>query len=102
MFVCGSNLVGGDIPTLQYFECIFGSIVQYLIVIGAILFFVTFIMGGFKYLTSSGDPKAIESAHKTLSYAVLGLILTVLAYTILLVIQTITGADVTNFRVFIP
>lgn len=36
-------------------------------------------IGGFKYATSSGDPSATKSAKNTIQYALIGLILTILA-----------------------
>ncbi len=47
-------------------------------VIGALsLFFITF--GGFKYVISRGDPQAIAKAKDTILYAIVGLIITLLA-----------------------
>ncbi len=37
------------------------------------------ILGGVRYITSTGDPTRIESAKTTILYAVIGLIVTVLA-----------------------
>jgi hypothetical protein len=45
------------------------------------------IVGGIRYITSAGNPKAIEGAKKTLIYAVGGLILSISAYGILTFIQ---------------
>jgi hypothetical protein len=55
------------------------------------------ILGGFKYLTSGGNPENAASAQKTITYAILGIVLIALSYLILLIIQTITGANVTQF-----
>jgi hypothetical protein len=55
------------------------------------------IVGGIKYTTSGGDPKSVESAKKTLTYAILGMVLVASAYLILRLIGEFTGADVTNF-----
>ena len=41
--------------------------------------FVFVIIGGVRYITSTGDPARIESAKNTLLYAIIGLIITVLA-----------------------
>ena len=65
---------------------------------GTVLF-ILLLSGGFKYITSGGDPKAVESAQKTLTYAIGGLILILLSYLILVLIKTITGVDVTQFKI---
>jgi hypothetical protein len=90
----------GDIPTLQYLECIFGNAISYLLVIAGFVFLAMLISGGFKYLTSGGDPKAVAGAQTTLTYAVFGMLVAILAYLMLVLIQTLTGANVTNFVIY--
>jgi len=55
------------------------------------------IVGGFKYLTSGGDQKATASAQQTLTFAVVGLVLLVLAFLVFRLIEQFTGVNVTNF-----
>ncbi len=63
---------------------------------------VMFIYAGFKYLTSNGDPKALQSAHQTVIWAVLGVIFLVLAWLILKLIEAFTGVQVTQFCIGFP
>lgn len=83
--------------TLQDLEKVFSSLVTSLLALGGIVLFLMLLNGGFKYLTSGGDPKATEGAQKTLTYAIGGLVLLAGSYMILNIIKTFTGADVTNF-----
>lgn len=83
--------------TLQDLEKVFSSLVASLLALGGIVLFLMLLNGGFKYLTSGGDPKATEGAQKTLTYAIGGLALLAGSYMILYIIKTFTGADVTNF-----
>ncbi len=64
-----------------------------------IALFILLLVGGFKYITSGGDPKALEGAQKTITYAIAGLIVIILSFLILVLISTITGVDVTKFNV---
>ncbi len=41
------------------------------------------IVAGFQYITSAGNPEAVESAKKTIQYAIGGLILLAMAYIII-------------------
>jgi hypothetical protein len=50
-----------------------------LVGIVAVLFLI---IGGFRYVTASGNPEQIEGAKKTIMYAVVGLIVVILAYAI--------------------
>ena len=96
--ICIDTTTG--IATLQGFECIFANILRIIIPLAGIAAFVILLLGGFQYITSGGDTKAIESAQKTLTSAIGGLILIVLAFLILVLISKITGVDVTTFKVF--
>lgn len=88
--------------TLQQLETVFGKLVTSLLALGGIVLFLMLLSGGFKYLTSGGDPKAVEGAQKTLTYAIGGLVLLAGSYMILRIISDFTGADVTNFIIFKP
>lgn len=89
-----------DIMTLQDFECVFGNLVGALLGFGGIIFFIMFILGGFKYITSGGDPKNAESAKKTLTGAVIGLVFVSVSYLILVIIEAVTRVNVTVFRIY--
>ena len=82
---------------ISQLEDVFSSLVTSLLALGAIVLFLMLLSGGFKYLTSGGDPKAAEGAQKTLTYAIGGMILLAGSYLILRIISDFTGADVTNF-----
>lgn len=96
LFQVGIANVNG-VATLKGFEGIFANTVAALLAIAGILLFVVLIAGGFQYITSGGDPKKIEAARKTLTYAIAGIIAVALAFMILRFFQVLTGAPVTNF-----
>lgn len=61
---------------------IFKTIVDILLfVIGAIAV-IMLIIGGVRYTTSNGDQKAVESAKNTIMYAIIGIVVAILAYAI--------------------
>jgi len=88
-----------DPPTLQNLEDVFANIVKIVLGIAGVTFFVLLLSSGFKFITSGGDPKALEGAKKTLTFAIGGLILIIASYLILLLIKEITGVDVTIFKI---
>jgi hypothetical protein len=88
-----------DVATIQGFERIFANVITVVIELAGVILFLTFIVAGFKYLTSSGDPKALEGAKGTLTHAIIGLIVLLLAFVILVIIQEVTGAPITTFKV---
>ena len=80
---------------------VFENVVKYALGFAGIALFILLIVGGFKYITSGGDPKAVEGAKKTLTSAVIGLVLILVSYLILVLITNITGVDVTKFNIIL-
>ena len=89
----------GGVATLIGLERIVSNILTIALGLASIVLFIMFVIGGFNYLTASGDPKAVDAAQKTLTHAIAGLVVLVLAYLILLLIKQITGVDVPLSRI---
>jgi hypothetical protein len=80
-------------------EFVFSRAVQALVGIVGLVIFIMLIVGGFKLITSGGDPKAAEAAKNTLTHAAIGAALLVLSIFILRLIAQFTGVDVRTFKV---
>lgn len=65
-----------------------GSIVNVLLWVVGILSVTMIVWSGFKYITSAGDTSKLASAKSTLIYAVVGLIIAILAYAIVTFVRT--------------
>ncbi len=89
-----------DVARLQDLEGVFGNVVNAVLGLAGIVLFIMLFLGGFSYITSGGDPKKVESARNTLTYAIGGMIFIALAYLILKFIETFTGVPVTEFKIF--
>jgi hypothetical protein len=81
---------------------VFTNIVRAALALAGVVLFVLLLVGGIKYITSGGDPKATEGAQKTITYAIGGLLLILASYLILVLIWKITGVDVTKFAITQP
>lgn len=93
----------GDPATFEDLNIVFENVVSTLLGLAGIVLFIMLVAGGFKYITSGGDPKAVESAKKTLTSAIAGLVLTASAYLILRLIADFTGTtSILNFNVYLP
>ncbi|MBI4157519.1 hypothetical protein HY502_01585 [Candidatus Woesebacteria bacterium] len=88
-----------QIATFKDLEVYFGRIVEILIGLGGIIFFIMLIMGGFSYMSAGGDPKQIEGARKTLTFAIGGMVLLALSLLIFRVIEAFTGVNLLEFKV---
>lgn len=92
--------IPGDCPAgLDQFEAMVGQVVSVIVGLAFVAALVMLIMAGFKYLTSGGEPKAIQSAHQTFTWALLGILLMAAAWVLLQLIHAFTGIDVTIFNI---
>lgn len=55
------------------------NITQLITVIAGVVSIVVIILGGIKYITSTGDPQKINSAKNTILYACIGLVVSLLS-----------------------
>ncbi len=91
------SCVSDGVATINGFECLYRNILQVIINLAGLIFFAMLIVGGFKYLTSGGDPKKIAAASSTLTMSIIGIVGVIVSWLILLFIRTFTGVDVTQF-----
>ena len=87
------------VATIAGIECLFSNVLNVIMALAGLTFFMMFIIGGFKYLTSGGDPKKMASASHTISLSFFAIIGIILSWLILLLIQNFTGVNVTQFKV---
>lgn len=94
----GGGVGGGGTPTingtnLAQLGDIFGRVVSVLIGIAGAIGIILIVIGGIRYILSSGDPKAMQSARNALTFAIIGLIIILLALAIVLLIGNVLGAN---------
>lgn len=71
------------------------KIVVILTSVAGALSFIFIIIAGIKFVTSSGDEKKLASAQATLTYAIIGIVVTILALVIVEILQTFLKSSVT-------
>lgn len=74
--ICGAK----DDP--EAFTKMMTNIINAIFFVLGMIAVIMIIVGGVKYTTSNGDPQGIKSAKDTIMYAVIGLVVAILAYTI--------------------
>lgn len=91
----------GCASPLSNLTAIFGRIIQILIPIGGVVLFVMLIIGGFYFITSSGDPRKVEGAKSTITYAIIGIVVLALAFLIIQIIAYFLGVPaILNFTIY--
>jgi uncharacterized membrane protein len=80
-----------SIPIL--FENILGAIT----VLGGFAALMMLIFGGFRYIVAQGDPKAVQAARGTLTWAIVGLVMIIVAWLILAFLADFLNLPLTKF-----
>ncbi len=58
------------------------NIINLLLYIAGVIAVIIIVIGGFRYVTSNGDPGAASKAKNTIIYALIGLVIAAMAYAI--------------------
>lgn len=83
--------VSDEPKKLEEFFAMFGNISQYLFPIAALVSFVFIVVGGYMWIVAAGDPARIKQAQGTLTWAIIGLVLTLMSIAIVEVIKNFLG-----------
>ncbi|HUC87492.1 MAG TPA: pilin [Candidatus Saccharimonadales bacterium] len=70
----------------------FGGIIDTLFIVAGAVAVLIMVIGGIRYITSTGDSKRIQAAKDTILYAIMGLVVVILARAIVgFVLGNVTG-----------
>lgn len=89
------KITAGDIgaPTNELNDAALGNILTAVYMVAGIVAVIVIIVGGIRYTTSNGDAAGVKSAKNTILYAVVGLIVIIMASAITqFVIQGTSGS----------
>ncbi len=85
----GSQSLQGEVETSLIFSKVIPFAIQFLIGLAVALSVVALIIGGYQFMTAYGNEEKHKNAQKTITYALIGLVLAITAYGIVSIITTI-------------
>ncbi|HSX40231.1 MAG TPA: pilin [Candidatus Saccharimonadales bacterium] len=85
------DCVDKGVATIACLPILFQNVINGALLFSGIVALIFIILSGVKLINSGGDPKQVEGARKTLTWAIIGLIVIMLAFFIINVISKITG-----------
>lgn len=68
-----------------------------IVILAGLACFGFLILGGFRWLTSGGDPKATGDAQKIITNAIIGLVIVFTAWWVIKIIETVLGLEITGY-----
>ena len=87
----GNASSGNSVANLTCIPIILSDVVFWLFGLVAVTAVILVIYGGAKFVLSAGDPKQVDSARKTITYALIGMVLVLFAFGIVKLIGYVTG-----------
>lgn len=93
--VGGDILPGGKILEAENiresfaFSTLLPFVIKYMIRLAVALSVIVLIIGGYQYMTAYGDEEKYKAAQKTITYALLGLVLSITAFGIVSIVTNL-------------
>lgn len=83
-------------PTARFdsLNTLVGLIVNVATILGALIFGAMLMFAGYKVITSAGDPEKMQEARQTGTYAVVGMLIIILAFLIVRILAFVFGLEV--------
>jgi predicted small integral membrane protein len=91
MLGCGSGSGANQVATLDCIFPLFANLIYWLLLFSGTVSIVMIILSGIRLIVSGGEAKTVETAKKSMTYAILGLLLVFLSFMILNAIAYVTG-----------
>ena len=89
-----------DVATLAGLEAIFNNVVAVSLGLAGIVFFIMLIASAFTLMTAGGEPPKIQAARKSLTVALVGFVLVLLAFLIITLVSKFTGnTNILDFKI---
>lgn len=86
------------LPAFNDLNTIVSKLLPVVISLSGLAAFAFLIMGGIKYISAGGDEKALGDAKKTITNALVGLLIVFVAFWIIRILETVLGLNITGFN----
>lgn len=80
-----------DTAGVSQIQSFIQSVIGVLVTIAGLVSVIFFVWGGFGYITSSGNPEALDRSKKTIMYSAIGLVIVLGAFVFTNIISQLAG-----------
>jgi hypothetical protein len=78
------------------------AIIQFILVVAFIIAFIMLLIGGIRWILAGGDEKAVAGARNTITAALIGLVIVLVAFAIIKLVETFFGVTIISGPFTIP
>ncbi len=102
-----SSVLAADIvpPALNNNISVLGvltAVIRIILLLAFVLSFIFLLIGGIRWITSGGDEKGVAGARNTITAALIGLVVVLLAFVLIKLVETFFNISILSGGVCIP
>ncbi|MCR4324718.1 MAG: pilin [Candidatus Curtissbacteria bacterium] len=91
-----------DDPGVNNIIGIVQAVIQFIIVVAFVIAFIMLLVGGIRWILAGGDEKAVANARSTITAALIGLVVVLIAFALIRLVETFFGIPILSGGVCIP
>ena len=96
------NVVPATIRPINNAITVVRGIVQFILVVAFVAAFVFLLIGGIRWIIAGGDEKAVAGARGTITAALIGLVIVLVAYAVIRLVEIFFNVNIVTTGVTIP
>ena len=78
------------------------AVVQFILIIAFVIAFIMLLVGGIRWILAGGDEKAVAGARGTITAALIGLVIVLVAFALIRLVETFFDLDILTGGIDIP
>lgn len=78
------------------------GIIRFILLVAFVIAFIMLLIGGIRWIMAGGDEKSVEKARNTITAALIGLVVILVAYALIRVVELFFGFNIITGGVTIP
>ena len=96
------NVIPATIRPINNAITVVRGIVQFILVVAFVAAFVFLLIGGIRWILAGGDEKAVAGARGTITAALIGLVIVLVAYAVIRLVEIFFNINIVTTGVTIP
>ncbi len=78
------------------------AVIRFILVVAFVLAFIFLLIGGIRWIIAGGDEKAVAGARNTITAALIGLVIVLVAFALIRLVEIFFGVSIISAGVTIP
>ncbi len=95
------QIVPSTLPNVGIIDVV-RNIIRFIIIVAFVIAFIMLIIGGIRWILAGGDEKAVEKARGTITAALIGLVVVLIAFALIKLVETFFNVQILTGGVTIP